>query len=166
MRNWKRWLPILVGATIVIAIILYVAFYFIFLDLVVDLWWFSSLELEGYFWLKLLYRFILSGGVTVVFFAIFFSHFWIASRYLGLNPPAEVLLDSDKRKRFQSFSDVFMEGSTKVYTPLSLILAVVIALPFYNQWESALLFFFGENSGVTEPVYGHDISFYLFSYPI
>jgi uncharacterized membrane protein (UPF0182 family) len=166
MRNWKQWLPTLVGATIVIAIISYVAFYFIFLDLLVDLWWFSSLELEGYFWLKLLYRFILSGGVTVAFFAIFFFHFWIASRYLGLNPPDEVLLDSDKRKRFQNFSDVFMEGSTKVYTPLSLILAVVIALPFYNQWESALLFFFGENAGVTEPFYGHDISFYLFSYPI
>ncbi len=166
MRNWKQLLPTLVGTTIVIAIILYVAFYFIFLDLFVDLWWFSSLDLEGYFWLKLLYRFILSGGVTLTFFGIFFFHFWIASRYLGLNPPDEVLLDINKRKRFQKFSDVFMEGSAKIYTPLSFILAIVIAIPFYNQWESALLFFFGENSGVTEPVYGHDISFYLFSYPI
>ncbi len=166
MRNWKQLLPALVGATIVIAIILYVAFYFVFLDLFVDLWWFRSLELEGYFWLKLLYRFILSGGVTVLFFAIFFFHFWIASRYLGLNPPDEVLLNIDKRKRFQRFADTFMDGSVKIYTPLSLILAVVIATPFYEQWEAALLFFFGGGSGVVEPVYGHDISFYLFSYPI
>ncbi|NOQ37215.1 MAG: UPF0182 family protein [Methylococcaceae bacterium] len=166
MRNWKQLLPILIGATIVIAIILYIAFYFIFLDLLVDLWWFRSLELEGYFWLKLLYRFILSGGVTLIFFGIFFSHFWVASRYLGLNPPDDVLLNIDKRKRFQRFADVFMDGSVKIYTPLSLILAVMIAAPFYEQWESALLFFFGDTAGISEPVYGHDISFYLFSYPI
>ena len=165
MRNWKL-LPALAGATIASAIILYVAFYFVFLDLFVDLWWFKSLEMEAYFWLRLLYRFILSGGVTLIFFAIFYFHFWIASRYLGLNPPDEVLLDADKRRRFQRFSEVFMDGSAKVYTPLSFILAVVIAIPFYDQWESAILFFFGSSAGVTEPVYGNDVSFYLFSYPI
>ncbi|NOR70285.1 MAG: UPF0182 family protein [Methylomarinum sp.] len=165
MRNWKL-LPALAGATLVIAIVLYVAFYFVFLDLFVDLWWFRSLELEAYFWLRLLYRFILSGGVTLLFFAIFFFHFWIASRYLGLSPPDDVLLDADKRRRFQRFAEVFMDGSAKVYTPLSFILAVVIAIPFYEQWESAILFFFGSSAGLTEPVYGNDVSFYLFSYPV
>jgi len=166
MRNWKLLLPILIGATLVVAIILYIAFYFVFLDLFVDLWWFRSLEMESYFWLRIFYRFILSGGVTLVFFAIFYFHFWIASRYLGLNPPDEVLLDVDKRRRFQRFADVFMDGSAKIYTPLSFILAIIIAIPFYNQWEQAILFFFGSSAGVVEPVYGNDISFYLFSYPI
>ena len=165
MRNWKL-LPAIAGATIVIAIISYVAFYFFFLDLLVDLWWFRSLQMEGYYWLRLLYRFILSGGITLIFFGIFYFHFWIASRYLGLNPPDEVLLDAVKRQRFQRFAEVFMDGSAKIYTPISLILAVVIAIPFYEQWESALLFFFGSSSGVTEPVFNNDISFYLFSYPI
>ncbi|MCK5831205.1 MAG: UPF0182 family protein [Methylococcales bacterium] len=165
MRNWKL-LPALAGATIVLIIISYVAFYYFFLDLFVDLWWFRSLKLEGYFWLRLLYKFILSGGITLLFFGIFYFHFWIASRYLGLNPPDDVLLDADKRQRFQRFAEVFMDGSAKVYTPLSLILAVIIAIPFYNQWESAILFFFGNSSGVTDPVYNNDISFYLFSYPV
>ncbi len=165
MRNLK-FLPALIGATLGIAIIVYVAFYFIFLDLFVDLWWYQSLKLEAYFWLKLLYRFFLSGGVTLVFFLIFFFHFWIASRYLGINPPDEVLHNLDKHRRFQRFADTFMSGSAKIYTPVSLILAVFIAIPFYNQWETALLYFFGGDSGVTEPVYGQDISFYLLSYPI
>ncbi len=117
MRNWKL-LPTLIGSTCLIALILYVAFYFIFLDLIVDLWWFRSLELEAYYWLRLFYRFILSGVVTIVFFCIFYFHFWIASRYLGLNPPDEVLLDADKRRRFQRFADVFMDGSEKIYKPL------------------------------------------------
>jgi len=165
MRNLK-FLPALIGATLVIAVILYVAFYFIFLDLFVDLWWFESLKLEAYFWLKLLYKFFLSGGVTLVFFAIFFFHFWVASRYLGLNPPDEILDSIDKRRRFQRFSEMFMSGSVKIYTPISLVLAIFIAIPFYNQWETSLLFFFGGKSGVSESIYGNDISFYLLSFPI
>ncbi|MGZ8143809.1 MAG: UPF0182 family protein [Methylosarcina sp.] len=165
MRNLK-FIPALIGATLGIAIIIYVAFYFIFLDLFVDLWWFQSLKLEAYFWLRLLYRFFLSGAVTLAFFAIFFFHFWIASRYLGINPRDEILSNIDERRRFQRFADLFMSGSAKIYTPISLILAIFIAIPFYNQWETALLYFFGGPSGVTEPVYGQDTSFYLLSYPI
>jgi len=165
MRNLK-FLPAIIGATLVIAIILFVAFHFIFLDLFVDLWWYQSLKLESYFWLRLLYKFFLSGGVTLAFFAIFFFHFWIASRYLGLNPPDEILNNLDKRRRFQRFADIFMNGSVKVYTPISLALAVFIAIPFYDQWETTLLFFFGSDSGVTETVYGNDVSFYMLSYPI
>ncbi|MBE0469427.1 MAG: UPF0182 family protein [Methyloprofundus sp.] len=164
MRNWKL-LPAFLTGLSVLAVIIYILFYFVFLDFFVDLWWFRSLNFEGYFWLRLLYRFIFSGGVTLIFFSIFFFHFWIASRYLGLSPPDEVLVSADKRRRFQSFADTFMYGSVRIYTPLSLILAIVIAIPFYNQWEAALLFFFGSSSGVTEPVYGQDVSFYLFAYP-
>ncbi|WFP49164.1 UPF0182 family protein [Methylomonas sp. EFPC3] len=165
MRNWKL-LPALMAATLVVAAVLYVAFYFVFLDFFVDLWWFRSLEFETYFWLKLLYRFIFSGAVTAFFFAIFLFHFWIASRYLGLNPPDDILMDDGKRRRFQRFADVFMTGSARVYTPVSLVLAIAIAVPFYLQWEQALLFFFGEAAGITDPVYGNDVSFYMFSYPI
>ncbi|MGZ8157203.1 MAG: UPF0182 family protein [Methylobacter sp.] len=164
MRNMKL-LPALIGATLAIAIVLYVAFYFIFLDLFVDLWWYESLKLEAYFWLRLLYKFFLSGGVTLAFFAIFFFHFWIASRYLGINPADELLSNLDNRRRFQRFADTFMNGSAMVYTPISLILAIFIAIPFYNQWESTLLYFFGSDSGVTETVYGNDVSFYMLSYP-
>jgi len=164
MRN-LRFIPVLIGAILGIAVII-VAFYFIFLDLFVDLWWFQSLKQEPYFWLRLLYRFFLSGGVTLAFFLIFFFHFWIASRYLGLNPPDDVLADLDKRRRFQRFADVFMGDSVKVYTPISLILAVFIAIPFYQQWDAALLYFFGQSSGVADTVYGNDVSFYMLSYPI
>ncbi|MGR9072349.1 MAG: UPF0182 family protein, partial [Gammaproteobacteria bacterium] len=165
MRNW-RFIPALLFTTVVILVVVYVAFYFIFLDLFVDLWWFRSLDFEGYFWLRLLYRFFLSGGVTLVFFAIFFFHFWVATRYLGVDPPDDVLIDLGKRQQYQRFADIFMSGSLKVYTPLSLVLAVMIAMPFYHQWEAAILYFFGRSSGVTEPVYGNDVSFYLFDYPI
>ncbi|MDD5229340.1 MAG: UPF0182 family protein [Methylococcales bacterium] len=163
MRNLK-FLPALLGSIIALAVVLFVAFHFIFIDFFVDWWWYDSLKLESYFWLRTLYKFFLSGGVTLVFFLIFFSHFWIASRYLGLNID-ENLLTGNEKSRVQKFSDTFMNGSVKIYTPISFILALGIATPFYEQWESTLLYFFGSASGVTETVYGNDVSFYMLSYP-
>ncbi|WP_411726170.1 UPF0182 family protein [Methyloglobulus sp.] len=165
MRNLKR-LSAFIGAILVIAAILYVAFQFIFLDFFVDLWWFQSLKFESYFWLRLLYRFFLSGGVTLFFFFSFFFHFWIASRYLGLNPSVETLKNIEKGLDFHRIAANFINGSVKIYAPISLLLAIYIAIPFYEHWETALLFFFGGPSGVIEPVYGYDISFYLLSYPL
>lgn len=159
-------LPALAGAILALIIVLIVAFHFIFIDLFVDLWWFQSLKLEGYFWLRLLYKYFLSGGVTLAFFVIFFFHFWVASSYLGLNPREEVLNNFTKNQKFQRFADAFMYGSAKVYTPIALLLAIFIAIPFYNQWEQSLLYFFGGDSGVKESVYGNDVSFYMLSYPV
>ncbi|MEN8260009.1 MAG: UPF0182 family protein, partial [Pseudomonadota bacterium] len=162
MRHWRRILALL-AATVIILLLLYTAFYFIFLNLFVDLWWFRALGYEGYFWLRLLYRFFISGGITLMFFLIFFLNFWVASRYLGFNIPPE---DVSKPQAKQRLFHMFVSGSLRVYTPLSVLMAVIIAIPFYDQWEAALLFLFGPDAGVVEPVYNHDVSFYLFSYPI
>jgi uncharacterized protein len=151
---------------LVVLISLTVAIYFIFIDFFVNFWWFQSLHFETYFWLRLFYKFIFSGGVTLVFFTLFFFHFWIASRYLGLNPESESLYVFDKRQKYKRLADNFARILVKIYTPISLVLAIFIAFPFYQKWETSLLYFFGRSSGVNDSVYGNDISFYLLSYPL
>jgi uncharacterized membrane protein (UPF0182 family) len=59
----------------------------------------------------------------------------------------------------------------RLYTPLSLVLAILVAIPLYRIWEKTLLYLFApstESIGkhLADPFYGTDISFYLFSYPI
>ncbi|MCD6184665.1 MAG: UPF0182 family protein, partial [Deltaproteobacteria bacterium] len=61
---------------------------------------------------------------------------------------------------------MFQTGSLTMYAPVSLIMAIFIAIPLYEKWESVLLFVFGSGSGVNDPVYGKDISYYFFSYPV
>lgn len=165
MRHWRSLLALL-AATLVVLLVAYTAIYFIFLYLFVDLWWFRSLEYEGYFWLRLLYRFFISGGITLIFFLIFFLNFWVASRYLGFNIPPQYLARPQDRQRIMRLFDMFVSGSMRLYTPLSLILAIIIAIPFYQQWESALLFIYGPSAGIVEPVYDNDVGFYMFRYPI
>ncbi|MGR9108207.1 MAG: UPF0182 family protein, partial [Gammaproteobacteria bacterium] len=91
---------------------------------------------------------------------IFFLDFWIASSFLGREGQYP---RSPESIRIQ---DLFRSGSMKVYTPVSLVLAVIVALPLYRGWEAALMFFFGSSVGVNDPVYGNDIGFYLFDYPV
>lgn len=162
MRN----LPKLIGATIVIIGILFVAIHYFFLDLIVDLWWYKSLQLTGYFWLRLLYKFFILGGVTLFFFTIFFLHFWIGARFLGLNPPDDIAKNPAKQLKFQRIADIFMSWSAKVYAIISLVLAFFVALPFYKHWELSLLYFFGGKSGVIETIFNNDVSFYMLSLPI
>jgi uncharacterized protein len=162
MRNWKRMLT-LAGIVLVVLGVIYVAFFLIFLELVVDFWWFRSLDFEGYFWLKLLYRYIISGGVTLLFFLIFFINFWIGSRFLGFQYEA---MGRKQQEVKQTLLSKFQTGAMEVYIPLSLILAIVIALPFYHQWDQALLFIFAPGAGIEEPVFDNDVSFYMFSYPM
>ena len=83
-----------------------------------------------------------------------------------MNPREEIVANFDKNTQFQKFSEKFLYGSAKIYTPISLLLAIIIAIPFYDDWEHSLLYFFGGRSGVADPLYGNDIGFYLLSYPI
>lgn len=171
-----RFISTFIAISAIAIVVAYSIFYLIFLDLFVDLWWFRSANFEGYFWLRFLYQYLMPSGITIFFFTIFFFHFWIASRYLSFNNVEDDALYFNiayeqqvminKKKKYQQIVDLFMAGSLWIYTPLSLILAIVIAVPFYQQWESVILFFFGESAGILDPIFGNDISFYMFSYPI
>jgi len=159
MRKLKTWAAILISL-ICIGGIGYLILYFRLLDLFVDLWWFDSLGYEGYFLQRMSYKYITFMGITLIFFILFFLNFWIASRFLGSSASSD-----SGQKSYRKLLSMFQSGSMKIYLPLSLILAIPIALPFFQQWEKGLLFLFGQASGMEDPIFGHDIGFYLFSFP-
>ncbi len=165
MFNWKRWL-ILSGLSIVAFFVLITIASLISANYLVDIWWFDSLGYEFYYWQRLLYRYVIFASVTLLFFLIFFFNFWAASRFLGTTstPPAKA--DASARKAYKDILRMFRTGSMWAYTPLSLIISVVIALPLFREWERFLLYVFGSHTGVSDPAYGKDISYFLFSFPI
>ena len=135
-------------------------------NFLVDLWWFDSLGYYVYFWQRMLYRYAVFAAVGLVFFAIFFLNFWIASRFLRASKLAGDTRSKSRRQRLKKLVWHFRKGSLYFYTPISVALGILIALPMFRKWQEFLFYIFGENSGVTDPVYGKDISYYLFSYPI
>lgn len=162
-RLW-RWLKLLILAAIGLGL-LYVVLALVFMDFMVDMWWFESLGYLSYFFWRLTYRYIILIIFSLLFFLVFFLNFWVASWFLGTAAP-EAEQPSLARSRYRYFLDKFRSGSLKVYTPFSLILGVILAWPFYQRWEETLLFLFAPPAGVNDPVFGIDVSYFLFSLPI
>jgi uncharacterized membrane protein (UPF0182 family) len=165
MQTWKRVLLYGVAAVLVIGILVLVSAYF-FNHFIVDFWWFSSLGYDQYFWQRLLYRYAVFFVVALLFFIIFFLNFWIGSKYLGARTPSESKVNTGVRSRYQKLYERFQGRSLLVYFPLTLALAIFVALPLFAQWERTLLYFVAPGAGINDPVYGKDISYYLFSLPI
>jgi len=164
MIHWKRWLAATVVSITALAGIV-IALSFFFSHFLIDIWWFDSVGYEAYFWQRALYRYAVLGSVSIFFFLIFFLNFWVASRFLGAALPAKTSTAASL-KSYRLLLRGFRTGSMWVYTPLSIILSVVIALPLYEQWEAFLLYLFSPRAKVADPVYGKDIGYYLFAYPI
>ncbi|MDX9788598.1 MAG: UPF0182 family protein [Desulfobacterales bacterium] len=160
----RRRLGTVVGVFFLLGALLLISSFFT-IDFLVDYWWFDSLGYAFYFLQRLLYRYLVFLIVTALFFFIFFFNFWMASRYLGTgSTPAEE--SKPRTKTYRHVLEMFRTGSMLVYIPVSLILAIVIALPLFEHWEAFLLFVFGPQAAIPDPVYGKDISYYLFSFPI
>ncbi len=171
MGKWLRWIIFGISG-ILFLLILYVIFNFVFLDFFVNLWWFGSLHYKLYYLMRFYYKYLIFSAVLLFFFLVFFLNFWIASRYLGDSSDDDEALKGDKEekekqeKKHKRLLRMFRSGSLKIYTPLSIVLAFPIAVPFYEWWEKTLLYFFAPASGAKDVEYGIDISFYLFSYPV
>ncbi|MCG6985915.1 MAG: UPF0182 family protein, partial [Thiocapsa sp.] len=151
---------------LVLAIATLIGLAYLFNDFLVDLWWFDALGYQGYFWLRQGYQYLVLVLVTLFFFGIFFFNFWIGAKHLGVGPPPSIPADPHDRLLWSRSLRHFQSRSLVLYLPLSLALAVLIALPLYAHWETALLYFAAPSSGVSDPVFGNDISWYLFSLPV
>jgi len=138
----------------------------VWLNFHIDMLWFRSLDYEHYFWMRLIYRYVVFGYVAFIFSLIFFLNFWIASRFLGANVSSGDKTEATKKQKYRNLIKMFQQGSLKVYTPVSVLLSILIAIPLFHQWEAFLLFIFGLKSGIPDVSYGKDISYYLFSYPV
>ncbi len=166
MVAWKRWFSALVGIIVVGAALLLISS-FLSAGYFVDYWWFGSLGYESYFWERKLYQYAVLISVSLLFFLIFFLNFWVGSRYLGTTPqPVTKTSYPTPFRTSKNLLKMFRTGSMWVYTPISLILAVVVAFPIYQRWESFLLYLFAPAAGASDPIYGKDVSYYLFSFPI
>ena len=165
MSRLKRWIIIL-AATFLSLGALYVLLGLIFTDFIVDAWWFQSLGYSSYFWQRLLYRYLVLAGFTLLFFLVILLNFWVTSRFLGHAPLNATKPASRLRRGYRRLLEYFRQRSLKFYLFFSLVVAVVVAFPLYHHWEDALLYLFAPPAGLRDPAFGRDVSYYLFSLPI
>lgn len=165
-RRWGVRLIVVLAAAILLLLGLMAAL-MVWVDRLVDIWWFDALGYGLYYWQQLLYRYAVFAGVMLLFFLVFFLNFWIAARFLKDGPlPGQAPGGGQDRTRRRRLFTAFQTGSIWFYAPLSLVLSIPLALPLFRQWESFLFYIFSGSTGLRDPYFGKDIAFYLFSYPI
>lgn len=166
MNRYTRWVVVVGGGVVGLGLLL-VILSIVAADYLVEIWWYESLGYTFYYWQKLLYRYVVFGGVTLLFFLVFFLNFWVASRYLGtVSPPVNTRTRGAPAGVYKDLVKMFRTGSMWVYAPVSAILGVIVAQPLFAKWEEFLLFLTAPGGGSVDPIYGKDISYYLFSLPI
>ena len=165
MHRVKRWIIILAAMFLSLGA-LYVLLGVVFTEFLVDHWWFQSLGYGFYFWQRLLYRYLVFAGFTLLFFLVIFLNFWVATRFLGRAPLIEPEPASRLRRGYRRLLEYFRQQSLKFYLLFSLVIAVFVAFPLYHHWEDALLYLFAPQAGLQDPAFGKDVSYYLFSLPI
>jgi hypothetical protein len=135
--------------------------------------WMGTLHYDGVFWTLLSVRWLMFG----IGFSCAFLYLWINLR-LALR-----ISLSDSQHPSKSRSAIREAHIAQMATPqvfriapsiqilsialiaLSLTIALFFAAEFYAQWERYIRIRYGGEFGVSDPLYGLDIGFYVFSLP-
>ncbi|WP_058554917.1 UPF0182 family protein [Thiohalocapsa sp. ML1] len=165
MPGWKRASFIVFGVLLAF-VVLAALFGWLLHNFLVELWWFDALGYGDYFWQRLLYRYVVFIAAVVFFFLLFFLNFRLGARFLGARQPHELGVETAQQRRAHRIYHAFQSRSLALYLPLTLALAILVALPLFFRWQDTLLFLFAPEAGSDDPVFGLDLSFYLFSLPI
>lgn len=123
-----------------------------------DWWWFGEIGFERVFATLLGTRAALFGGTALVTFVVLYVNLRLGQR--GLVPDPVVV------RLTPAAPHVDVTGTLRrLSLPVSLGLAALLGLGALQLWPEALLALNRAPFGVTDPVFGRDVGFYVFSLP-
>jgi uncharacterized membrane protein (UPF0182 family) len=125
-----------------------------------DLFWFQAIGYGEVFWRLLAIRLGLFAAATLIVFVYAWVNLRLLTRRVDLigtfqttGPAAQV-------------ASLAPPGVIRAFELLApLIAALVIGLGFAEGWDAFIRFLWAQPFGQTDPLYGHDIGFYLFRLP-
>lgn len=164
MHKWIFWMVISI-IIIISAIALAGAVLYIFANFFVNFWWFSSLDLSSYFWLRPLYRYGILIVMTTFLLGIFYLNFKIALA----DKPSDETPDKPSDKSPDKPQERLKPRFLKFWIFISFLLSLPVVIPVFKHWDKALLFIFGTSADPAifkpDPIFGKNISYYLLSMP-
>lgn len=128
----------------------------------IDVLWFREVEYSQVFWSILGTKFALGLVFGIAFFLLLYANLWIVRRitprYQPLTPEQEII----ERYRLQ-----FEPYAWWLIPLFAAVIAFFVGLGVTGQWRTFLVWrnSGGVTFGVTEPQFGRDAAFYVFSLP-
>ena len=157
----KRRLGLIIGVVVVLALFLFGSQ---LLNIYIDALWFSAVGYSKVYW----YKFRLGGLLFLVFFVLSFVIARVPFFFLN-----KVLPELTERPKFRisSVEDIKeLNFLPLIYRPGVWVLAAAIALlsaiSMSQEWPQFALYLHSQSAGVSDPIFGRDVSFYLFKLPV
>lgn len=157
----KRRVGLIVAVLIIVAILLFGSQ---LLSIYIDSLWFSSVGYSNVYW----YKFRLGGLLFLIFFVL--SFVIVRVPFLFLNRVLPELTEPPKY-RVVSVEDIKdINFLPWIYRPgvwvLSAGVALLSAISMSQEWPQFALYLHSQPTELSDPIFGRDISFYLFKLPV
>jgi uncharacterized membrane protein (UPF0182 family) len=127
----------------------------------VDLLWFDVLGRTDVFWGVLGAKVLMAGGFTAVAAAILWVNLWVVDRAA----PAVARSAGPERTTLGAYRALVARRAWLVRLVISLVIGAMIGLPASGQWADWLRFRGAAEVGVSDPLFGRDVGFYMFRLP-
>lgn len=126
-----------------------------------DWLWFKDLGYGKVFSTILVTRIQIGLLLGFLFFAIIYGNLWYARRIAP--PPSPMGIEQQLLERLGRLA---RRGIGLVILLGSIVISAMVGLEAATHWEEWLRYFNASSFGVTDPVFGRDIGFYVFKLPL
>ncbi len=157
-RRRRRRLIYRVAIVAAVVVVLVVAVQ-TFMRLYVDWLWFGEVGLRMVFWRRVWFGLVLGALFAGVFFAVVFGNIEIARR------------SAPRHQVFEGIADMeYVRADAALWTRrlgllLTALVAIAVGFGAAGAWLTFTRAFYSVPFGVEDPIFGHDISFYVFTLP-
>ncbi len=153
--------PLRRAVLIVIALVLFFGLGAIFSRIWTDYLWYAEVGYTSVFWTPIVAKLLVGLFFAMVFFAVFYGSLWSARR---ISPRLLPVSDSKEGNVFEWATRRRWPG--RLMLAVSLVIAVIIGAVYSTRWEQVLLFLNRNDFGYTDPLFGKDASFFVFTLPL
>ena len=126
----------------------------------VDVLWHDSVGRTDVFWGILLTRAGLGAAFIAVFAGLLIMNMWLADR---LAP--EFVPISPEERALAGYRDLIGSRQWLLRIVIGVVLGFMVGLPAVTQWQEWMLFSNHQPFGIDDPLFGQDVSFYVFRLP-
>ena len=151
----RRAIGVVAVAAIVLALVLFVVYLLAYTDWL----WFGEIGLRVVFWRQIWSRLVVGVAAGIVFFVIFFGNIEIARR---LAPRHRAFEGIDV---VEYVNENTVQALRRVGIVVSAVIAVIVGAGASSDWLAYQRALNGVAFGTTDPVFHHDLGFYVFTLP-
>ena len=126
----------------------------------VDVLWFGSVEKSDVYWTILATKVVLAAVFSLLFALLLGASMWLADK---LRPT--VVQQSPEQRALDGYRQLSARSQWFFRLVVSLVLGLMVGLPAATQWDSWLQFRNSQAFGISDPLFGEDISFYILRLP-